>query len=320
MPQNAASVRHVLVTRSEQGQRVDNFLLKTLKGVPRSHVYRLVRTGQVRVNGGRVRPHTRLSAGDEVRVPPWRGPQPGRTVAVPSQLRARLAQAVVYEDANWLVLNKPSGLAVHGGSGLNFGLIEAVRQWRSEAGSWELAHRLDRETSGCLLIAKERSALRAFHGALREGRVHKEYNALLIGAWRGGAQDVERALVKNRLRGGERMVERAPEGERGLAARSRFVPQRVWPQASLVTVCIATGRTHQIRVHAAGLGMPVAGDDKYGDRGANRDMRALGLKRLFLHARRLAFDLPPAVGALDVTAPLPSDLEAVLAALERRCG
>lgn len=320
MPQNPASVRHVQITEAEQGQRVDNFLLKTLKGVPRSHVYRLVRTGQVRINGGRVRAHARLNAGDQVRLPPWRGPAPGVTPAVPDTLRTRIAQAVLYEDERWLVLNKPSGLAVHGGSGLRYGLIEVLRTLRPDAGTWELAHRIDRFTSGCLLVAKRRDALHAFHAALRAGQVGKEYVALLVGAWRGGARDVRQALVKNRLRGGERMVETAGDGERGRAAYSRFVPERVWREASLMQVHIGTGRTHQIRVHAASLGMPIAGDDKYGERAANRRLREMGLHRIFLHARHLAFDLPEAGGAVAVSAPLPEELSAVLAALDRQDG
>lgn len=320
MPQNAASVRHVQITEAEQGQRIDNFLLRTLKGVPRSHVYRLMRTGQVRVNGGRVRAHKRLVVGDEVRLPPWQGAASETKPTVPDALRARIAQAVVYEDERWLVVNKPSGLAVHGGSGLRYGLIEVLRTLRPESGSWELAHRIDRETSGCLLVAKRRDALRAFHSALRAGQVSKEYTALLVGSWSGGAKDVRWALVKNRLRGGERMVKTADEGERGQMAHSRFIPERVWNGASLMQVQIGTGRTHQIRVHAAALGMPVAGDPKYGERDANRRFRELGLRRLFLHARRLAFELPGAGGSVAVSAPLPEDLSAVLAALDRQDG
>lgn len=316
MPQNSSAVRHVRITAAEHGQRVDNFLLKTLKGVPRSHVYRLLRTGQVRINGGRVRAQTRLQAGDEVRLPPWRGPAPSEPAAAPDALRERIAAALIHEDDDYLVLNKPSGIAVHGGSGVSFGLIEVLRQLRPQSAAWELAHRIDRQTSGCLLIAKHRQALNVFHGQLREGRVEKQYLALLAGRWRGNAVEVDRALVKNRLRGGERRVELAGDDERGQAARSRFVPQRVWAQASLVRVAIATGRTHQIRVHAASLGLPVAGDDKYGERAANQRLRALGLRRLFLHAHRLAFERPGSSGRLDVQAALPAELQAVIAQLE----
>lgn len=316
MPQNPSVVRHVRITESDQGQRVDNFLLKTLKGVPRSHVYRLLRTGQVRINGGRVRAQTRLSAGDQVRLPPWRGVARDEPSAAPDALRGRVASALIYEDDRFVIVDKPSGLAVHGGSGIRFGLIEVLRQMRPDATGWELAHRIDRQTSGCLLVAKDRQALLEFHGLLRKGGVEKEYDTLLVGEWRGGARDVDRALVKNRERGGERMVEVAGEGERGQRALSRFTPQLVTPVASLMRVRIETGRTHQIRVHAASLGMPVAGDDKYGSRAANRQLRTLGLKRLFLHARRLTFTLPESGYRLEVEAPLPEELQRVVSQLE----
>ncbi len=316
MPQNPSAVRHVRITESDQGQRVDNFLLKTLKGVPRSHVYRLLRTGQVRINGGRVRAQTRLSVGDQVRLPPWRGTSSDEPSVAPDALRQRVARALVYEDNRFVILDKPSGLAVHGGSGISFGLIEVLRQMRPDAAGWELAHRIDRQTSGCLLIAKDRHALLEFHGLLRSGGVEKEYDTLLVGQWHGEARDVDRALVKNRERGGERMVEVAGEGERGQRALSRFIPQWVTPEASLMRVRIETGRTHQIRVHAAWLGMPVAGDEKYGSRAANRRLRSLGLKRLFLHARRLAFTLPESQYRVDVETPLPAELRAVMSRLE----
>lgn len=307
---SSAKVRLLEVTDHHDGQRIDNFLVRTLKGVPRTLIYRILRKGEVRVNSGRIRPDYRLRAGDVVRIPPLRTSDaaPGR----PSRaLQARLDGAVLLEDREILVLNKPSGVAVHKGSGVEAGVIETLRALRPAGAFLELAHRLDRDTSGCLVLAKTPGALRAVQQALRGGDSDKRYLALVQGDWPGGEREVSLPLRKNVLRGGERMVR---VGDDGKSAVSRFKPIERLPGASLMEVTIRTGRTHQIRVHAAHLGHPVAGDDKYGDAGFNRRLAALGLKRLFLHAHSLVLSLGGR--ELAVSAPLDADLKAVLARLE----
>ncbi len=281
-------VRILEVDASGDGQRIDNFLLRELRGVPRSRVYRLLRRGEVRVNRGRVKAEHRLQRGDQVRIPPLRMAEPAAQPAgLPDGLGRRLAAAVLYEDDGLLVVDKPSGLAVHGGSGLRFGLIEAFRQLRPDLPGLELVHRLDRETSGCLLLAKRRPALRELHAALREGRMEKRYLALVSGQWPQERREVALPLERNILRSGERMVR---TDDAGKASLTRFSVQRSGVRASLVEAEPVTGRTHQIRVHAAAMGHPILGDDKYGDREHNAWARALGLKRLFLHAHSLALD------------------------------
>jgi 23S rRNA pseudouridine955/2504/2580 synthase len=292
------------------GQRLDNFLLARLKGVPRSHVYRLIRSGQVRVNSGRTTPSYKLRAGDRVRVPP----------VARAEFRAApearggldwLERRILFEDARLLVLDKPAGLAVHGGSGVQLGCIEALRVLRPAAKSLELIHRLDRATSGCLLIAKRRSALRLLHAVLREGRMEKRYLALIQGPWAPGWVDVDAPLSARRA--GELRVRVDEEGK---LARSRFrCVEAFGSTASLVEVQLFTGRTHQIRVHAAHLGHPLAGDDRYGDRAFNKRMQAFGLERMFLHAHSIAFAWPDTGQDFAVSAPLPDDLRAVLDAL-----
>jgi len=292
------------------GQRIDNYLLRLLKGVPKSLVYRLLRKGEVRVNSGRIRPDYRLQHGDRVRLPPLRLPAPDEPVPPPPALLARLKEAVLWEDQELLVLNKPAGIAVHKGSGLDFGVIELARALWPHLTSLELAHRLDRETSGCLVLAKTPAALRAVHAALRAGAVDKRYLALVCGRWQYGAYEVAAPLRKV-VRGGERLMEVA---EPGKPARTRFQPVSIWPQASLLEVTLATGRTHQIRVHAAWCGHPVAGDDKYGDAACNQSLRDYGLRRLFLHAHSIAI----ALGGreLMLSAPLDEDLRRVVEQLE----
>lgn len=305
----AGGVRRLRVGEDSAGQRIDNFLVRELKGVPKTRVYRLLRKGEVRVNGGRIDAAYRLALGDEVRIPPVRqgeGAAPSQPAAA---LLERVERSVLVEDEQLLVLNKPAGIAVHGGSGIAHGVIEALRVLRPKAPFLELVHRLDRETSGCLLIAKRRSALRQLHELLRNGGFEKRYLALLAGKLPRGAIPVEVALDRTQVRGGERMVEVSSEGKH---ARSVFRAVQRFPGATLAEVEIATGRTHQIRVHAAHLGHPVIGDDKYGDREVNKAFRAHGLKRLFLHAHSLRVhwpDRPP----LEVSAPLTEDLEQVLA-------
>ncbi len=265
------------------------------------------------MNKGRIRPEYRLKAGDTLRIPPVRL-APRATPARPAEhVLRQLENAILYEDNRLLILNKPSGLAVHGGSGLSYGVIEGLRALRPQAPYLELVHRLDRDTSGCLLIAKKRSALRRLHELLRNNDIDKRYFALLKGQWHGGSRKIEAPLRKNVLRSGERMVRVDPEGK---SALSVFRPLAVGNTATLVEVKLETGRTHQVRVHAASVEQPIAGDDKYGDDGFNRQLREIGLKRLFLHARSLRFQLIEAEPAIEVTAPLDDGLEQVLGKLE----
>ncbi|MDR9455032.1 MAG: RluA family pseudouridine synthase [Spiribacter sp.] len=285
------------------GQRIDNFLLRHLKGVPRTRVYRLLRKGEVRVNGGRIRPTYRLAAGDAVRIPPVRQADRAPTEAS-GRILARLESAILHEDSRVLVLDKPSGLAVHGGSGIAYGVIEALRQLRPDAPFLDLAHRLDRDTSGCLAIAKRRSALRTLHTAFREGAVDKRYLALLRGQIASPHMRVEAPLKAFAGRGGERIMRVAADGQ---FARTDFTVLESYQGWTLVRAQLHTGRMHQIRAHAAHLGHPVAMDARYGDAEADRELRALGLKRLFLHAESLRFDLPPE-GQIAVDAPLPDAL------------
>jgi 23S rRNA pseudouridine955/2504/2580 synthase len=309
---DGATVRHREIDGERAGQRLDNFLLGELKGVPRSHVYRLIRSGQVRVNSGRTTPSYRLKAGDRVRVPPVAARVSGVPTATPDNLDW-LAERVIYEDARILVLDKPAGLASHGGSNVSLGCIEAMRLLRPTAKDLELAHRLDRGTSGVMLLAKKRSALRALHQLLREGRVDKRYFALVQGHWPEGTTRIDAPLVTRRV-GGEARVKVDPEGKE---AESSFqLVDRYGKTASLVEVSIATGRTHQIRVHATHAGHPVAGDDRYGDKDFDEYLRAFGLHRMFLHAHSLRFEWPDSGETFDASAPLPDDLRAVLTALE----
>lgn len=297
------------VTAEEAGQRIDNFLLRVLKQVPKSHVYKILRGGQVRVNKGRVKADYRLLEGDLVRLPPiWRDLGTPK-IALP---RPGLEARILFEDESLLVLDKPTGLAVHGGSGVSQGVIETLRANRPDAAFLELVHRLDRETSGCLLIAKKRSALRSLHEQLREGSMDKHYLLLVKGAWRGGVRNIQVALQKNTLRSGERLVQ---VSEAGKAANTRFVPVQVFAEATLLRAELDTGRTHQIRVHAQSIGQPVAGDDKYGDPAFNQRLRELGLKRLFLHAAELNFMHPRLGERMTISAALPVELQAVLARL-----
>ncbi|MBS1222103.1 MAG: Ribosomal large subunit pseudouridine synthase [Proteobacteria bacterium] len=302
-------VRHLQITADHAGQRLDNFLLRELKGAPKSLIYRIVRSGEVRLNGGRVQPDRRLAAGDMLRIPPVRlGEREERPLRVPPGLAERLREAVLYEDREVLVLDKPAGLAVHKGSGLDYGVIELLRALRPDELFLELAHRLDRETSGCLALAKTPAALRAIQEALRTGRVEKRYLALVRGYWNHGPREVNQPLRRNVLRGGERMVEVLDDGK---PARTQFQPVSLHKPASLLEASIATGRTHQIRVHAAYVGHPLAGDEKYGDADFNRLMAEhYGLRRLFLHAHSL--NLPLGGRDIAVSAPLDAELKAVM--------
>ncbi|HKE44497.1 MAG TPA: RluA family pseudouridine synthase [Steroidobacteraceae bacterium] len=304
-----SQVRVLEIAADDEGQRVDNFLLRELKSVPRSRVYRILRRGEVRVNGKRVKPEYRLATGDRLRVPPVRidVAPPARKVA--GSVIETVRNAIVHEDRELLVVNKPAGLAVHGGSGVDFGVIEALRADRPEE-SLELVHRLDRETSGLLLVARRRSSLRALHTLMREGRVEKRYLALLAGQWAHGKATIDVPLKTRQLQGGERIV-RAQAG--GKDAVSQFAPVEFYgKRATLVEVDIETGRTHQIRVHALHAGHPVAGDEKYGDRAFNQEMRELGLHRMFLHATAVSFTWPETEREFNLSVPLDDELKVVL--------
>lgn len=312
--QPQAQVRLVEVDDSADGQRVDNFLLKHLKGAPRTLIYRLLRKGEVRVNKGRVKPTYKLRLGDVVRIPPVRLGDAQDKPSPSDKQQQDILKTVIYEDDLILIVNKPSGWAVHGGSGVSLGVIEALRAARPELRQLELAHRLDRDTSGCLMLAKKRSALKMLQDLQRHGRIEKRYLALLAGRWRKGKATVDAPLRKNTLSGGERVVRVDAEGK---ASRTFFEVLGRYTDATLVEATLDTGRTHQIRVHAAHLGTPILGDPKYGDDAANRRLRELGLRRLFLHAHRLDFTWPDTGKRFSVQAELPDALQAVLNRLEK---
>jgi 23S rRNA pseudouridine955/2504/2580 synthase len=287
LQQVALSVQQHLVIPDEAGQRLDNFLLRHFKGVPRSRIYRAIQKGEVRVNKGRVEVSYRLQAGDTVRLPPLRY-QPPAVKTLHPNLKSGLEGRILYEDAGLIVVNKPSGIAVHGGSGISLGVIEALRLLHpQEAKRLELVHRLDKETSGCLLVAKKRSVLTALHQALREHRIEKVYFTLVQGHWPQALTEIDVPLEKNHLSSGEWFVRPG----QGKAARTGFKVLHYYKNATLLEVQLYSGRTHQIRVHAAHAGHPVAGDDKYGNREFNQMLKGFGLSRLFLHAARLKVPL-----------------------------
>lgn len=321
---NEATVSYVTVSNEFSGQRLDNFLLCALKGLPRTRVYRLVRKGEVRVNKGRIKPSYRLESGDIVRIPPVRDlgkTEPPKTPAAHNPLISRLLAAVLYEDDGLIILNKPSGLASHGGSGLDFGAIEALRVLRPDCPDLTLAHRLDKDTSGCLIFCKRRSMLRAIHALLREGGMRKIYWALVQGTWKKN-KTVTIPLIKNQLSSGERIV-KATTDSLGQQAITQFTPLEHYrdPMTQMPMTLIQakpiTGRTHQIRVHATESGFPIAGDQKYGNAEFNQFLRQgrshdLKLSRLFLHAQQLKFKLPGSEKMIIVEAPLDTELTAVL--------
>jgi len=311
-PASAPRVETVEVPEDRDGQRIDNFLAGRLKGVPKSLIYRLLRTGQVRVNGKRAKPDLRIAAGDAVRIPPVRTAEREESGPPPAGQTARVEAAILHEDRDFLVIDKPAGVASHGGSGISFGAIELLRAARPRD-TLELAHRLDRDTSGVLVLARKRSALTALQTEIREGRVEKRYLSLLGGAFAQQRFTVDEPLRKFVLQGGERMVRVDDEGK---ASRSRFSQLERYSLATLAEIAIETGRTHQIRVHAAHAGHPVAGDEKYGEKEFNRKMREFGLKRLFLHAARFEFTIGERSFAF--SAPLPPELKQVLDALSAK--
>ncbi|QEM81369.1 RluA family pseudouridine synthase [Halomonas binhaiensis] len=302
-------VQWVEVTEGQVGQRVDNFLMTRLKGVPRSLVYRIVRKGEVRVNKKRVKAEYRLQLGDVVRVPPLRLAPREAVREVSDNLRNLLAGSVLLEGPDWMVMNKPSGLAVHGGSGVKIGLIEALRQVREDLDFLELVHRLDRDTSGCLLLAKSRPALLTLNTALKRHEMTKQYLALVAGRWPARRDFVSARLDRYDAGNGERRVRVDSAGK---VARTRFAVREAFAGATLVEAEPITGRTHQIRVHAAHAGHALLGDDKYGTREGEKLARELGLDRLFLHAAALTFPEPSSGKPVRIRAPLEPAMDAVL--------
>ncbi len=305
------SVSFITINDEQAGQRIDNFLLKHLKGVPKSHIYRLLRSGQVRVNSGRKKPHYKLQPGDTLRLPPIRISD-NEDSPVPASVLQTLKESILFENDDIIAINKPSGIAVHKGSGLRFGVIEAFRQIYPEQ-TLELVHRLDRETSGCLLLAKNRQILTQLHELLRHEKVihiEKTYLALLHGRWKNGKKTIDIGISKVK-RSGEHMMQTDASGNNAI---SHFEPLEIFDLAdnkhcSLMKITIETGRTHQIRVHAKHCGFPIIGDSKYGDKTANQYFRKLGLKRLFLHAQQLYL---PLADPITLNAPLSDDLESLL--------
>ena len=310
VPKSPVTLR--TVTEDEAGQRIDNFLMRHFKTVPRSRVYRLLRKGEVRVNRKRVDAEYRIQAGDEVRLPPVRidaSEEPGRPS---SSLVELLEQSIIFQDKHVLVLDKPAGVAVHGGSGMSFGVIEALRASRPRE-TLELVHRLDRDTSGVLLIARDRSTLSALHALIRNGGMHKTYMALVAGSWQLGTKRIDAPLATDNRQHGERHVRVAAAGKDSVSV---FKPLQFFGSlATLMEVDIPTGRTHQIRVHASFAGHPLLGDDKYGDRDRNAELKRHGLKRTFLHAQSVAFEWPGSGVPFHASAPLPAELAAVLDAI-----
>lgn len=313
------SVTQACIDENGHDQRLDNYLLKICKGVPKSHLYRIVRSGEVRVNGKRVEVSYRLQAGDILRLPPIRVAQSRDEVLAGAELKADLP--ILYEDEALLVIDKPAGIAVHGGSGVSFGVIEALRRQRPQARFLELAHRLDRETSGILLVGKKRSALTALHDMFREGGLgggrgaDKRYLVLVKGRWMDPLRHARQPLLKYLLDSGERRVRVSPEGK---PSHTVFRMLARWQNFSLLEAELKTGRTHQIRVHLADLGYPIAGDEKYGDFETNRLLARSGLKRMFLHAWKMRFTHPLKDEGLELEAPVPESLKSFVDLLAQR--
>lgn len=307
------TVQYVTIEPDFAGQRIDNYLVTRLKGIPKTHIYRILRKGEVRVNKKRIQPSYRLQEGDQVRLPPLKLDAPQTPPKPNKNLMAILADRILYEDNALLIINKPAGIAVHGGSGVKLGLVEALRCMYPKFPHLELAHRIDLDTSGCLILAKKRSALRELHELLRNGEVNKIYLALTKGHWKTSDLTVDAPLQKNYLAGGERIVKVNKEGKTSLTV---FKPIEKYKDSTLMEVILHTGRTHQIRVHAQYRGHPLACDEKYGDKDFNKEIRQTGLKRLFLHSHIIEFTLPSTGKKIKVTAPLDEDLEACLKGLE----
>ncbi len=306
---DAPKVRYIDIEPDQAGQRIDNFLRTALKGAPKSLIYRLLRKGEVRVNKKRIKPEYKLQGGDTVRIAPVRLPEKGEAAPVSDSLLSHLESAVIFEDDRLMVLNKPSGLAVHGGSGVSLGLIEAVRKLRPDARFLELVHRLDRDTSGCIMIAKKRSMLRVLHEALRERKVTKIYQALVVGRWESRHKRIDAPLLRAEVRSGERFVKVDAEGKASVTDYK--VLRRFGELATLVEARPKTGRTHQIRVHCQFTGHPIVGDIKYTADEDNQQFRDLGFRRLMLHAAGLVVSLPQGE-KFEVSAPLDSALTDLL--------
>ncbi len=303
-----SGVSFLAIDNDAAGQRVDNFLFFHLKGVPKSRVYRALRHGEVRVNKKRVKPEYRLQDGDLLRIPPIKIEEV-TIKPVADKLLRQLEGLILFENEDLLVINKPSGLAVHGGSGLDYGLIEAIRKMRPHCKRIELAHRLDRDTSGCTIIVKKAAVLRAIHQQLREKTMDKTYVALVRGRWPRRKTLVDAPLLKNILTSGERMVRVSEEGK---LSKTRFAILETFKGATLIQAMPITGRTHQIRVHAQYAGFPLLGDDKYGNKDDIDWQKSFGLRRLFLHASEVSFSLPDQDQKIVIKAPLPDELEDVL--------
>ena len=304
------SVSRSIVDEHTSGQRIDNFLCKHFKGVPKTRIYKALRKGEVRVNGGRISAEYKLQLDDEIRLPPLRVALEDKPALSPKLQQVQALNAcILYENDDFLVVNKPANMAVHGGSGLEFGLIEALRALRPTAKHLELAHRLDKETSGCLLVAKKGSALRILHALLRDKKITKTYIALVKGKWPKRLQHVKAPLQRYELQSGERRVHVSKEGK---PSETRVQVMEYWADATLIKAQPLTGRTHQIRVHALHAGHPLLGDEKYGDKEFNHCLRPHGLNRLFLHAARLQFNWPDSEQFFDFEAPLAADLQQVL--------
>jgi 23S rRNA pseudouridine955/2504/2580 synthase len=302
----AGGVTFLVVEPGFEGQRIDNFLVARLKGVPKSVIYRCLRKGEVRVNKGRIKPDYRICEGDTIRIPPIR--QAARVDSGPAigdRVRTLLEQAILHEDDGLIVLNKPAGIAVHGGSGLSWGVIEALRAMRPDARHLELVHRIDRETSGCLLIAKKRSRLRSLHDQFQSGRIEKTYWAIVEGRWKKGVTSIEAPLHKFTDGSGERFVR---VSESGKPSRTDFHIVQVFGSATWISAQPVTGRTHQIRVHCQFAGHPILGDEKYQSREALRLFRAEGASRMFLHARKVSFD-DGAGRRVAIEAPLDEEMQ-----------
>ncbi len=308
-------VRFFTIDSEDAGQRIDNFLVKTLKGVPKSMLYRLLRKGEIRVNKKRTKPEYKLVDEDIIRVAPIRVSENTNTVSTQLNVVANLEQQILFEDERLIVINKPSGMAVHGGSGLSFGLIEALRALRPDARMLELVHRLDRDTSGCLVVAKKRSALRHLHEQLRNKTVQKFYHALVKGRWSTKLTRVTESLKKNDLKSGERVV--VVDNINGKESETRFKVLQHYKNATLVRAFPVTGRTHQIRVHCQTKGHSIACDAKYGHEDFDLEMKNLGLKRLFLHAASIEFTHPLSNERIKIEAPLEPSLEKLLTKLTK---
>ena len=310
------SVTHWVIGEEEQGQRLDNYLIRRCKGVPKSHIYRILRSGEVRVNSRRVDATYRLQDGDAIRLPPLRVAERAESEVVDAA-KQRVDLPILFEDEAMLVIDKPEGVAVHGGSGVSFGVIEALRRQRPLAKFLELAHRLDRETSGILLVGKKRLALTALHDMFREHAqgADKRYLVLVKGRWLNQTQHVRLPLHKYLTDSGERRVS---VDEQGKASHTVFRLLARWPGVSLLEAQLKTGRTHQIRVHLSHLGFPILGDEKYGDFALNRELKKNGLKRMALHAWRMAFRHPLTGAPLEIKAPLPDNLRGYVAQLDRQ--